>query len=198
MKKRFSSLTSNYNKNWEAKTLAVVDRLKFRDSLNWMQNIAGFKLKSIAQFSNHALLLNVQKDGAKYSCYLASITSKTKEIALADGLSTDLMEFKLENVDIRFIPKVIYKYTYTRQELLNLFNLENSNSIELDSKIKQWDQNSILNEWDSLIQLHNVSLIDLDITKETGILNISLFQGKLSNSNWDIEVMKNIIKNEEL
>jgi len=195
MKKK---ITIAVKQNWEAKTLAVVDRLKFRESLNWIVNIRGIQLQSIAQFSNHALLLNVQKEGAKYHCYMASITSKTKAVFLAEGINSELMKFKLENGELRFIPTVIYKYTYTKKELLNLFHLEHSNSISLNNTIKQWNQNNILNEWGELIQLNNIYLIDLDITKKTGVLNIELFKGNLSDNNWDIEVMKKLIANEEL
>jgi hypothetical protein len=47
-----------------------------------------------------------------------SVTSKSKSI--------DLMEFKLLNGEVRYSPKVIYKITLTRDDFLNLFNLENS------------------------------------------------------------------------
>jgi hypothetical protein len=94
----------------------------------------------MTQFSNHAILLNVQKEGNKYHCYMASITSKTKAVSLADGIDSELMEFKLENGESRFILKVIYKYTYTKKELLDLFHLEHQNSINLNNTIKQLNE----------------------------------------------------------
>ena len=184
--------------SWEAKTLVVVDRLKFRGYLNWTQNIQNIKLKSIKQLSNHALLLDVQKEGFKYSCYFTSITSKSKSITLTEDISTDLIEFKLVNGESRYIPKVIYKYKFTKDELINLFNLEHENSIALNSIIKQWDKNNILNEWEEKLKLNDVSFIDLDLTKQNGILNVDIFKGKLSDAIWDIEVIKNLIANGEI
>lgn len=184
--------------NWEAKTLVVVDRLKFRESLNWISKIKGVKFDSITQFSNHAILLNVQREGEKYHCFMASITSKAKAVTFAEGVDSEMMTFQLENGELRYIPTVIYKYTYTKKEILNLLNLEHSNSINLNSTIKQWNQNNILNEWSEMIQLNKISLVDLDLTKKTGIFKIDLFQNKLSENNWDIEVIKKLIANEEL
>lgn len=198
MKKRLSSFTSNYNKNWEAKTLAVVDRLKFRNSLNWIQDIKGAEFNSIKQLSNHALLLNVKKRDNEFECYLTSITSKTKSVALINGIEADLIKFKLHNEEYRYIPKVIYKYTFTKEEFLHLFNLEHENSIDLDKQIRLWDSHNVLDDWSNIIKVNECHYIDLDFIKESGILYVGLFENELSSSNWDIEAMKNIIKNEEL
>src|SRR5277367_2333957 len=101
-----------------------------------MHNIQGYNFACIKQLSNHAMLLNVQKDGFKYQCYFTTITSKTKIVSIANNIDVDLMEFKLLNCEPRFIPKVIYKYTFTRNELLDLFNLEHVNSVELNKTVE--------------------------------------------------------------
>lgn len=132
--------------------------------------------------SNHALLLNVKKQGYRYECYLTSVTSKTKSVALINGINADLME-------LRYIPKVIYKYSFTREQFLDLFHLEHTNSIEFDLKIRLWDSGVILNDWSNIIQINECHYIDLDTIKNTG---------KLSDTNWDIDFMKSIIRNEEL
>ncbi len=103
-----------------------------------MQNIKGAKINSITQLSNHALLLNVK------SKIIMSVTSKSKSVALINGINADLMELKLPNGESRYIPKVIYKYTFTREHFLYLFHLEYPNSINLDSKIRLWDSSIIL------------------------------------------------------
>ena len=196
MRRRLTSIT--YKQNWEAKTLAVVDRLKFRDSLNWIQDIKGADLNSIKQLSNHALLLNVRKQGNEFECYFTSITSKTKSVALINVIEAQLMRFELHNGEFRYIPKVIYKYIFTRELLLNLFNLEQQNSIDLNEQIRLWDSQNVLDDWSNIIKVNECHYIDLDLIKESGILNVSIFEDKLSSSNWDIEVMKNLITNEEI
>ena len=165
-----------------------------------MQYINCVKFRNVNQYqlSNHVLLLDIQKNGFKYSCYFTCITSKIKPVILSDGVSVDLLEFKLSNGELRYIPKVIYKYTFTKEDLLNLFNLEYPNSVDLSNTIKQWDKNNILNEWGVQLNLKDLYFVDLDSVKHTGILDIGLFQGKLSDSNWDIEVMKKLIANEEM
>ena len=79
----------------EFKTLAVVDRIKFRDYLNFMHNIQGYNFDCIKQLSNHALLLNVQKEGLNYQCYFTSITNKTKAVTVTTYINARFNEFKL-------------------------------------------------------------------------------------------------------
>ena len=182
----------------ECKTLAVIDRFKFRNSLNWTQHIKGSQLSSITQLSNHAVLLNVKKTNNKYECYLTSVTSKSKSVALINGINADLMEFKLPNGESRYIPKVIYKYTFTKDQFLDLFDLEHQNSINLDNKIRLWDSKTILDDWPNMIQFNECHYIDLDAIKITGKLDVSIFKDQLSDTVLDIDVMKNLIKNEDL
>jgi hypothetical protein len=93
------------------------------------------------------------------------------------------MEFKLPNGEFRYIPKVIYKYTFTREQLLYLFDLENQNSIELNNKIRLWDNQSILEYWFNIIKVNECHYIDLDSIKQTGILNVGIFEDELSDLN---------------
>jgi len=193
------NILSKRNLNFEGKTIAVIDRQKFKSSLSWIRNVESINFEDFKQLSNHALLLNIKREGNNlFSCFLSSITSKNKNIELNTNVISELMELKMSNGELRYIPKVIYKITFNRTELLDLLALQNAKSIELNNTVKKWDSIFILNDWVNMVELNDFHFVDLDVTKQTGIFYITIFNDKLSDINWDINVMKDLIANEEL
>ena len=197
MKKSY--ITSNVIRlNDKYKTLAVIDREKFKSHIVWMNKIQNVNYKTFKQLSNHVLLVDIQKTNSsnKYQCYISTITSTKKCINLFYNDKIDLIEAPLINGEKRYIPEVIYKIILSKTEILNFLNLNNQRSQELSNTIKYWDKNSILNVW--LNKAKGMTLIDLDITKETGVLDVSDFKDQLSESNINIDMMKELIIKDEL